>query len=274
MLRRVIATIVLFSLASSPVAGASTSGWNAGGCEVEQIDLHLTGGAPPLVGGVAAELISAGFGQPEDNRYMRSPLKEGAASFLLPGLGQHRMGHGVRSKIYFGLEGAAWIAIGAFYWQGYARENAYRDYAIAFAGVSGTGHSDDYYEYIGNYLSNEGPGGYNEFVRREARDMYYPDIQAMEAYYEANKITGEESWRWSSERAFERYGDLRRGSRFAYRRALYTVMFALALRVVSTVDAVRLARSEANPEERNTGKVSFGVERRAGGVSLFVGRPF
>ena len=42
----------------------------------------------------------------------------------------------------------------------------------AAASVPGTGHSKDYYEKVGGWISNDGPGGYNEYVRREARDLY------------------------------------------------------------------------------------------------------
>ncbi|MCD6379778.1 hypothetical protein J7M07_04960, partial [bacterium] len=134
-----------------------------------------------------------GYKRPQDY----SPAGVIARSFLLPGLGQRRMGHSVKSSIYFVLEGAAWIGLGTFVWQGIARKNAYEDYAVAFAGVNGTGRSDDYYETIGNYMSND---GYNEDVRREARD-YYPDDRAAQLdYSEENSIAGYDSWMWETTR--------------------------------------------------------------------------
>jgi hypothetical protein len=203
-----------------------------------------------------------------------SPLKEGAASFLLPGLGQMRMGRDLRAKIYFGLEGATWAAIGSFLWQGYAREQAYQDYAVAFAGVPGTDLSDEYYERIGMYMRSDGPGGYNEYVRREARDLYYPDVEAMDAYYDANAVTGAAAWRWESEQAFERYNDLRDGSRSSYRRALYAGFFALALRVVSSVDAVRLARGGLQDDGGTGDGVSMRLEHQRGRFLLSVNKSF
>jgi hypothetical protein len=184
------------------------------------------------------------------------------------------MGKRIRSRIYFGLEGAAWVAIGTFLAQGYARENAYKDYAAAYAGVSGTSYSDDYYETIGMFLSNDGPGGYNEYVRREARDLYYPDIDAMNSYYDANSIGGAEAWRWESDRTFSRYNHLRDGSRSSYRRALYAGFFALALRVVSAVDAVRLARGNGQNPESGAGAMSMKINHQPGGFRISVKKSF
>lgn len=171
----------------------------------------------------------------------RSAAKEALLSFVLPGLGQQRMGHTLRSKIYFSLEGIAWISAGAFYWQSVARKDAFEDYAVAYAGVSGTGLSESYYQIISEYMSNDGPGGYNEYLLIEARDLYYPDMEAIDAYYEANMITGDDSWRWESDGAFLRYNSLLSGYDLSKKRVVYTLFFALGVRIVSMVDAFRLA---------------------------------
>jgi len=181
------------------------------------------------------------------------------------------MGHRVRSSIYFALEGISWLAIGGFLYQGYNEENTFKEYAVAYAGVEGTDNSDDYYELIGQYLSGEGPGGYNEYLLREARDLYYPDLDAMEQYYTSNMITGDENWEWRTEQAYDLYNDLRHRSRTAYRRALYSFVFAMTLRVVSTADAVRIARSDAS-SGRNA--ISLGIEQRRDVILLSVGRQF
>ncbi len=170
-----------------------------------------------------------------------NPAAVAARSLLLPGLGQRKMGNRTRSRIFYALEGAAWIGMGAFFWQSIARKNAYEDYAVAFAGVEGTGYSDDYYETIGNFFSNDGPGGYNEYIMREARDLYYPDQEAIQTYYEDNIITGDDGWRWETQNSYGRYNDLRKGSNAAERRLIYTMFYMLGLRVVSAVDAVRSA---------------------------------
>jgi len=202
-----------------------------------------------------------------------SPLKAAGASLLLAGLGEQRLGHALRAKVFFGLEAIGWISVASFLWRGYSRENSYKDYAVAFAGVEGTGHSNDYYRTIGEYLTNDGPGGYNEAVRREARDLYYPDTEAMDSYYRSHAITGEAGWLWRTEDAYRRYGALRGGSRFSYRIALYSAVGVAALRIVSAADAVRLARNDQR-SAADEGSTSMGLERIPQGVALFMQRSF
>ncbi|MCK4236766.1 MAG: hypothetical protein KAX38_06580, partial [Candidatus Krumholzibacteria bacterium] len=72
----------------------------------------------------------------------------------------------------------------------------------------------------------------------------------------------------------ENYGVLRSGSRSSYRRALYSAVFALALRVVSTVDAVRLARGEDRSGGKHESDVSFDLGRRSGGLSISFKKSF
>ncbi|GEM_PF-1080440 len=218
------------------------------------------------------ELHGGGAGSVEEKSH--SPQLEAAASLLLPGLGEYRMGHKLRAKVFFGIEGLTWITIGASLWQGYSREGSYKDYAVVYAGVNGTDHCDSYYENLENYMSNEGPGGYNEWVRREARDLYYGDKAQMDGYFEENKIVGDNGWRWESEVAFNKYGVLRSGSESAYRRALYAVMFAMAVRVVSAVDAVRLARKSERAPDSEMSDMSLDIEHMPGGLSLFLRKSF
>jgi len=202
-----------------------------------------------------------------------SPLKAGASSLCLPGFGEQRLGATLRAKVFLGLEAVGWISVASFLWAGHSRANAYKDYAVAFAGVTGTDHPDDYYKTIGEYVASDGPGGYNESVRREARDVYYPNVEAMDAYYRSHAITGEEGWSWRDESAYGRYGSLRDGSRFANRVALYSAFGLAALRIVSAADAVRLARMDGRPAA-GEGKTSIGFEPAPRGMALYVQRSF
>jgi hypothetical protein len=262
--RRIIALIMLASYIASPAWGGTLNGSVFKESPYETPSFEIESGEQ------AASLCSMALSQ-DNTQPSRSAIKEAAWSMAVPGLAQQRLGYRTRSRIYFAIEGLTWLAIGGFLWQGYTEENSYKEYAVAYASISGTGYSDDYYEIIGQYISNDGPGGYNESVLREARDLYYPDLDAMEQYYATNMITGSESWLWRTERSFELYGDLRDSSRNAYRRALYTVFFALTMRVVSTVDAVRLARADIAAEEEG---LSFRIEPTRDGVGLFVGGSF
>jgi len=259
--KKLVLSLVVLSLAA-PLSGASIS---------ESVFREKVVASPALELGDDSPGRMERFSSAMQDQTNRSAFRQAAWSLLVPGLAQHRMGHSLRSSIYFALEGISWIAIGGFLYQGYNEENAFKEYAVAFAGIEGTDNADDYYELIGQYPSSEGPGGYNEYLLREARDLYYPDLDAMQEYYDSNVITGDESWEWRTEKAFDLYNDMRHRSDTAYRRALYSFVFAMTLRVVSTADAVRLARSEASTG-RNA--ISLGVERRRDGILLSVGRRF
>lgn len=263
-MRKIIAMVMLASCIASPASGGESNRSVFRESPYESPSFEIESGGEMISLGSTA-LSQADLGP------SRSAIKEAAWSMVLPGLAQQRLGYRTRSRIYFAIEGLTWLAIGGFLWQGYTEEISYKEYAVAYADVSGTDQSDDYYEIIGQYMSNDGPGGYNESVLREARDLYYPDLDAMDQYYDANIITGGESWLWRTERSFDLYGDLRDSSRNAYRRALYTVFFALTMRVVSTVDAVRLARSDIAAEEEG---LSFRIEPTRDGMGLFVSGSF
>ncbi|MCK4548960.1 MAG: hypothetical protein KAU49_02285 [Candidatus Krumholzibacteria bacterium] len=204
-----------------------------------------------------------------------SPAREGGMSFLLPGLGQYRMGRKNRAYLYFTLEGAGWLMLGTSLWQSNSKENAYREYAAAYAGVDGTGYQQTYYENVGRWISSDGPGGYNEYVRREARDLYYPDQAAMDSYYLDNYVTSEMAWRWTSTDAQHNFNTLRGDSKDAERNALYAAFYLFALRVVSSVDAVYIARRSTNEVDTTSNiPVRFEAGPRPGGFFFAVNRPF
>ncbi len=262
----IAACVFLFVSASA----SAESVFDAGRLQSPALRLESPGDARSFGGGVvnAGTALDAG-----ESAKGISAGSAAAWSLLLPGLGQQRAGHALRAKIFYGVEAATWITVASFLWMGYDRENTYKDYAVVFANVSGTDHSKDYYRTIGEHLSNDGPGGYNEALRREARDLYYPDLGAIESYYEARAITGDESWAWRSESEYRHYGDIRDGSRFAYRVALYSAIGAVALRIVSAADAVRIVRIDRRPAA-NEGTTSIGLERQPQGFALCVQRSF
>lgn len=228
-------------------------------------------GAPALSTGMAGEAAREATAA---NAPAQPDMGVALRSFLVPGLAQQRLGRTTRARVYYGLETLTWIAAGSFLYAGHSRERSYKDYAVVFAGVEGTDRSDDYWEHIGEYLSNDGVGGYNETVRRDARDLYYPDVAAMNTYYRANAYEGADAWSWRSSAEFYRYGKLRDDSRFAYRYAIYSVFFAAALRVVSVADAVRIVRLESRRAPETGEGTSLGIEPTPGGAALCVRRSF
>ncbi len=269
-MRRIILTILLLSFSSQIFAMSLDETILLKGCDRQTMKIDPAEKVPAsysyrYISGFPAEDRSV------SNEGAPSSVREALFSFLVPGLGQYRLNKRLRSRVYFTIEGLTWVAIGSFLWMGYAREKAYKDYAVAYAGVRSTSFPDDYYSVIGQYLSSDGPGGYNEYIRREARDMYYPDRDAIDRYYSEHSYTGEMTWRWRSYEYFRKYNVLRDGSESAYRNALYTVMFALIVRVVSSVDAAFLAKADGSAEESN---FSLRLGEHRGNVMLYLGRSF
>ena len=247
-----------------------------GALAAKPFSTRLPSDAP--AGGYAWHLASEGFAQDEAGTTAvgtYSPAKEGGLSFLLPGLGQYRMGRKTRAYVYWTLEAAGWITLGTSLWRSSSKENAYEEYAAAYAGVSGTGTDETYYENVGRWISSDGPGGFNEYVRREARDLYYPDQAAMDAYYLENYISSEMAWRWTSTDAQHNYNTLRGESEDAGRYALYAAFYLFALRVVSSVDAVYIARKTTNDVDTSSNiPVRFEAGPRSGGFYFAVNRSF
>jgi hypothetical protein len=272
-MRRIMTSMVIAACAGLcvPASASSESVFDAGRLQPPLLRLESPGEARSFGSGGA---IPRGAALEAGESAVGISAKNAAAwSLLLPGLGQQRAGHTLRAKIFYGVEAATWISVASFMWMGYDRENTYKDYAVVFANVHGTGHSKDYYRTIGEYMASDGPGGYNDAMRREARDLYYPDVDAMESYYRSRAMTGSESWTWRSGLEYRRYGDIRDGSRFAYRVALYSAIGAAALRIVSAADAVRIVRIDRR-SAANEGATSMGLERLPRGVALCVQRSF
>jgi hypothetical protein len=207
-----------------------------------------------------------------------SVVKAGLLSLLLPGLGELYLGDRTRAGVFFLGEAALWTTFTVFLVQEHLRRDTYEEYAEVFAGVTGR-RDDDYYKIVGQYLSNEGVGGYNESVRRDARALFFPDVDAMNAYYERNRITGTDGWTWESRERFLQYRDLREGANQAERRALYTAAAGILTRLVSVIDAVRLGRS-INRRSEEAGRLSLRLDVEPGtrpgeaGLRLVLTRSF
>lgn len=176
----------------------------------------------------------------------RNPhLRSIGLSILLPGLAQYQMGHTLRATGYFAAEAAFWSAFAAYRVQGSNREDSYHQMAELFAGVQDPGSRDDeYYKTIAGWPSSE---LYNEIVvRREARQEHGDDLAAREAYYESNKIQGDEAWSWVSDAARERYRDKRNDAQRSFKNSRNMIGLAVANRLVSMIDAVLLERRHSS----------------------------
>jgi len=172
-------------------------------------------------------------------------LRAVGASLLLPGLGHRAGGHFGRARFFMMAEVAILAGIAVSELQGHARKQGYIDYAEQFAGVAGIdGKPDWYYRNLGQYRSSE---DYRDEIQRTARSLYGDDLEARAAYVAENAPAPGEAWEWASDEHRREFRDRRKESRNAFRRASLFLGAALLNRLVSAVDAARLAGRDAGP---------------------------
>ena len=119
--------------------------------------------------------------------------------------------------------------------QGGHREDLFREYAQAKAGVS-VRDDDEFYRIVGNFVAAEGPYSANEQIRRQARALFPGDREQQDAYIEDHIYTGNDAWRWDSEEERDRFKSMRNSSLDAYHRANLTLGLLVADRLLSVVD--------------------------------------
>lgn len=195
-------------------------------------------------GRIALDRLSEGAaGHPESF----SPSRAVFYSLLLPGLGQYYLGEKSAAWKFFMAEGAIWASFIVFQIQGHLRRDAYKDYALLFAGITTREHSDDFFREIGDYDSAY---EYEIALKMEGRARTYPysDYATLERYFVENRVSDYEPWSWRSRADREHYYSLRWGSRLALRRSLYSLAAALGNRVLSSVLALRSARGGGSGE--------------------------
>ena len=195
-------------------------------------------------------------------------------SLLLPGLGEHYLGHSSRAKGFFVAEGAIWAGFGVFRMQGGHREDLFREYARASAGAR-VRDDDEYYRVVGNFIASEGPYSANEQVRRTARSIFPNDREQQDEYIAAHEYTGDDAWRWASEEERQRFKDMRSSSIDAYHRANLTVGLMVANRLLSVLDVGLIsARSRARGKDQATLSWEIDADRKGPNARVTLSRSF
>jgi hypothetical protein len=169
-------------------------------------------------------------------------------SAALPGLGEYYSGHLERALLFGSFEGAVWTSFITFRVQERLRADRAKEYAIAFAAASARG-DDDYFKAVSQYLRSDGPGEWNEYVRRKFRDT---------GENVGREYTGVDAWAWTSQDRFEQYRTLRRQKLTAHDHATNAVAFAVVNRIASIVDVVQAVRSDRGKEKRLGLKLEIG----------------
>lgn len=207
-----------------------------------------------------------------------SPTKAVLYSLLLPGLGDYKLGNKGRATAFFAVEGLIWISYAVFEVQGGQREDEYEDLAARFAGVSGTGHSDDFYARLREYDNSD---EYEADVKLDGRielsdDGRYLDrisAEALDQYFTEHRVDDYQPWQWSSHDRRLQYSEVRSSSKTSYRRADYMFAAAAANRVVSAIVAYSAAR-HANQASEVGYRLDFAPAARGVDVSLTFTRSF
>ncbi len=177
-----------------------------------------------------------------------NPRKAMLYSLLLPGLGQQMAGRAERARVFYAVEAGIWATFVTFRLQGDARTDRYIEFAEFAGGVDPSGKDSDYWRTIAQFeRSDPGPFSANEFIRRQARAIYPDDIEAQHRYLENNGYFNDRAWDWQNADNLARYQKLRSRSIDAYDRADLSIAAAIAHRLVSMIDAARMA-SKANRE--------------------------
>ncbi|MCH7548150.1 MAG: hypothetical protein IH969_01205, partial [Candidatus Krumholzibacteriota bacterium] len=187
-----------------------------------------------------------------------SPGRAALYSLLLPGLGDYKVGNRSRSYVFFGIEAALWTALVVSRVQGEQREDTYQEYAVLFAGVDRTGHSDEYYALLRKYDNSD---QYEMEIKQEGREELYPEFDPngqdpdvgysqLERYFNANRVADYEEWEWRSLENKIQFQETRSASKNAYQRSNYALAALAANRVVSAIFAyTSVRRSHAAADE-------------------------
>lgn len=194
-------------------------------------------------------------------------------SLVLPGAGDWYAGHKSRAKAFFIAEAAIWTTFFVFREQGDQREEGFQNFATEFAGVSGTGHSDEFYSLIGQFNSSD---DYEADFKKEHRIDLWPNVSydAMERYYLENRVSDFQEWAWYSWELRVDYRDMRSASRLSYRRSDYILALAVANRVVASIfafHAVKSNHSDSQDDEISRYRVDFTGSPLAAGGELSAG---
>ena len=189
-----------------------------------------------------------------------NPKKAMLYSLLLPGLGQQAAGRQERARVFYAIEAGIWTSFAIFTIQGNEQQDRYIEYAEFTAGADGSGKDDEYWRTLARYeRSDPGPGSANEFIRRQARALYPGDRAAQEAYFADNGYFENETWDWQNADNMARYQNLRSQSLDSYDKAEFSIFAAIANRVVSVIDAARVAtdanRATAASSKKESGSV-------------------
>ena len=170
-------------------------------------------------------LDMSGSGASSDKISMKKAM---LLSFLLPGAGEYYAGAKFKGQIFMGVEAAIWAGFLSHRVYGGWKEDDYKSYAAAHAGVINEGKDEQYYDWLGFYNSRE---EFNQFGR-----LFFPE----RAYL---PDTDDYDWQWDSQAHRERYKEIKDDAKRAFRNANFFLGMALVNRIISGIDTYRTVKS-------------------------------
>ena len=178
----------------------------------------------------------------------KSPKLAAFMSLVLPGTGQAYAGGRRSARFFLFSEGALWAGNVGFRLLARARDNTFRAYAAAHAGVRVQGKDARYFDDVSSYPSLA--------VRNSvARYLDGPDAALIPE-------TPDNAWEWDSDASLRRFQGLRSASTSARRDALLFVGGLVLNRFVGAIHAAYLARLPA--AARNALSVTLTPDLRGG----------
>lgn len=263
---------VLAILASAWLFGNS-------GLAQETESVARRGDSIDAVGAKTMSEEGAGGGKQSSERPARPKKKSLKKAFflslVLPGAGEYYSGSKVQARAFLGAEAAIWSFAGYSKFQGEMWRRDYRNYAALKAGANSLVGDDLYYQSIYEYPTS---AIYNEEIWAEARLMYPDDPLAQEAYVSDKLYTGQDDWTWQTAAEWYQYRGLRVKSQEALHRISYSYAAALLNRLLSSVNAARLARQHNRARLRRAGLLDQWQLRLAcgegGQTGIILGREF
>jgi hypothetical protein len=157
-------------------------------------------------------------------------------SLLVPGAGQFYADARGRAEVFIGAELSIWIGYFAFRTYGKWKENDYIRYATRHAGVDPSGKDDEYYKNLTFYNNLEEYNRSGRIIDPEG-PYYLPGTNY--------------DWYWESDAHRVNYRSMRNSSETAFRNASFMIGLALINRLLSGIDAYRLAKKNASEIEDN-----------------------
>ncbi|MBN2281187.1 MAG: hypothetical protein JXQ65_11450 [Candidatus Marinimicrobia bacterium] len=153
-------------------------------------------------------------------------------SIVLPGWGEHSLGHHKRGYFFNSTELTGWLAYAAFTVYGKQTRNDMRTFAADHAGVSVAGKGNQYWTDIGNYMN------IHEYNDQKAR------YRQMDLIY----TQGDQFWAWDLKKNQKKFDDMRLNSRIAKRNASMVVSALVLNRLLSVIDIATLTKNKVeNP---------------------------